>query len=187
MNKVVCIVGMCGSGKSEVSDAFVAKGYGYVRFGALTLEIIKEKGLELNEANEKKVREGLRAEHGMGAYAKLNLPKIEKLLEGGNVIADGLYSWTEYKILKEHFLDRMLVVAVLAPPKLRYDRLENRPLSADGKFRPIPRKDSKKRDYAEIENIEKGGPIAMADYYILNVSSIDELKKQIEQCFVTTA
>jgi dephospho-CoA kinase len=181
MNKVFCIVGMCGSGKSVVGDELVKRDYGYVRFGALTLDIIKEKGLELNEENEKKVREQLRKEHGMGAYAKLNLPKIDELLLNGNVVADGLYSWTEYKILKEHFSDKMVVVAVLAPPALRYSRLENRELSNDGKFRPIPKEDSKKRDYAEIENIEKGGPIAMADIYLVNTGNLEDLKEQIKQ------
>ena len=39
----------------------------------------------------------------MGAFALLALPKIAKGLEKGHVVIDGLYSWSEYKILKRHF------------------------------------------------------------------------------------
>ena len=81
MNKLVCLVGMTGSGKSVVSDYLVKQGFGYFRFGQITMDLVKERGLEPNEENEKKIREDVRKEHGMGAYAMLNMPKIEKLLE----------------------------------------------------------------------------------------------------------
>ena len=55
------------------------------------------------------VREDLRKIHGMAAYAILNLPKFDELMKIGNVIADGLYSFEEYKILKEHFGDSLAV------------------------------------------------------------------------------
>ena len=45
----------------------------------------------------------MRKEHGMGAYAILNIPKFDELLKKGNVVGDGLYSWSEYKILKEKY------------------------------------------------------------------------------------
>ena len=181
MDTLICIVGMAGSGKSVVSDELVKAGYRYIRFGQITHDIMKEKGLSINEENEKKIREGLRAEHGMGAYALLNLPKIEKLLKQGKVVADGLYSWTEYKILKEHFGEKMKVVAILAPPALRYQRLETRPLDATGKSRPLSKDQAQKRDYAEIENIEKGGPMVMADYFIVNCGSKEDLLRDIRK------
>jgi len=181
-NKLICIVGMAGSGKSIVSDELVKAGFSYLRFGQITLDKIKEQGLETNEANEKMIREGFRKEHGMGAFATLNLPKIEELLKKSNVAVDGLYSWSEYKILKEKFGDLMYVLAVYAPPKLRYERLENRTAENDDKkrFRPFTKAEAKSRDYAEIENVEKGGPIAMADFTIVNTGDINNLKEKIK-------
>ncbi|MGD0576619.1 MAG: AAA family ATPase [Candidatus Staskawiczbacteria bacterium] len=180
-NKIIFIVGMTGSGKSIVSDELVKKGFAYVRFGQITMDEIKKRGLEINETNEKAVREGLRKEHGMGAFATLNIPKFDGLLKTSNVVGDGLYSWTEYKILKEKYGDLMNVVAVFAPPKLRYQRLENRAVEGDvdSRFRSIPEGKSKSRDYAEIENIEKGGPIAMADFTIVNTGTVEDLKNQL--------
>ena len=103
MNKIICLVGMSGSGKSVVADELVRNGFEFARFGQITLDIVKERGLEPSEENERPIREEMRKEHGMGAYATLNIPKFDKLLEKANLVADGLYSWTEYKILKDYY------------------------------------------------------------------------------------
>jgi dephospho-CoA kinase len=184
MNKIIFIVGMTGSGKSEVSDELIKNGFSYLRFGQITLDKIKEKGLEVNEANEKEIREGFRKEFGMGAFATLNIPKFDELLKTSNVVGDGLYSWTEYKILKEKYDDLMYVLAVYAPPKIRYKRLAERKTTEadkDKRFRPLTEEEAKKRDYAEIENIEKGGPIAMADFTIINTGTMEELKNSVNK------
>lgn len=180
-NKIVFIVGMCGSGKSIVSDELVKNGFAFLRFGQITLDKVKEQGLEISEANERKIREGLRKEHGMAAFAILNIPKFDELLKNRNVVGDGLYSWSEYKILKEKYRENMYVIAVYAPPKLRYERLKNRIAENDSqmRFRSVPEEVARARDYAEIENIEKGGPIAMADFTVINIGTADELKREV--------
>lgn len=182
-NKIICIVGMAGSGKSIVSDELVKRGFSYLRFGQITLDKVKEEGLEPNESNERKIREKFRKEYGMGAFATLNIPKIEELLKKSNVAVDGLYSWSEYKILKDKYGDSMYVIAVYAPPELRYERLKNRAIANDEKqrFRSFTEKEAKARDYAEIENIEKGGPIAMADFMIVNTGTVEELKEKVNE------
>lgn len=183
MNKIICIVGMPGSGKSIVSDELVNQGFEYLRFGQLTLDEIKKRRIELNEVNEKKIREEFRKKHGMGAFALLNIPKLDELLKKSDVAVDGLYSWSEYKILKEKYGDLMYVIAVYASPKLRYERLKNRAVEGDfnQRFRSFSEEEAKTRDYAEIENIEKGGPIAMADFTIVNTGTIEELKEKIRK------
>ena len=183
MKKFIALVGMTGSGKSVVADELVKRGYQFFRFGQITLDILNEKGLELNEANEKKIREGVRKKHGMGAYAILNMQKIDAFLEKGNVVGDGLYSWSEYKILKYKYGDQLRVIAVYAPPMTRYERLANRKLDKNDKAmrnRPTSIEESRERDFAEIENIEKGGPIAMADYTLINTRSVANLLEQLD-------
>lgn len=181
LNKIIFIVGMAGSGKSVVSDELVKNGFGFVRFGQITLDKVKEDGLEVNEINERKIREGFRKEHGMGAFAILNIPKFDELLEKSNVVGDGLYSWSEYKILKKKYKNAMHVIAVYAPPEMRYGRLENRSVKNDEKqrFRSTTKEQSKSRDYAEIENLDKGGPIAMADFTIINTGTLEQLKQEV--------
>ena len=173
--KVVSIVGMTGAGKSEVSRVFEQNGFIRVRFGDVTDEEIKQRGLELNEANERYIRELLRQEHGMSAYAKLNLPKIDSALEHSDVVIDGLYSWEEYTFLKAYYGEDLWVVAVWSSPRTRYQRLTTR------LERHLTLEEAAERDRVEIENINKGGPIAMADFTIINESSIEDLRREAER------
>jgi len=172
--KIVAVLGMAGSGKSEVARIFEKNGYRRVRFGDITDEELLKRGLELSEENERRVREDLREEHGMSAYARLNLPRIEEAVNKSSVVIDGLYSWEEYLFLKEKYGDNFLTVAVWTSPATRYRRLNRRIMrkrKADA---------AASRDRAEIENLNKGGPIAMADYTLCNEGSRQELKKAAE-------
>ncbi len=173
--KVVSIVGMTGSGKSEVARIFQEKGFATVRFGDITDEEVKKQGLKLTEENERPVRERIRREHGMAAYAEMSLPRIDVALKVSHVVVDGLYSWEEYTCLKNRYGDNFIVVAVWSSPKDRYTRLGSR------NVRPLTPQEAASRDRAEIENLNKGGPIAMADFTILNGSSLNDLKQQVER------
>ena len=179
MKKVVAIVGMPGSGKSEVARVFEEHGFKRVRFGDTTDRELITRGLERNEENERYVRQQLRTEHGMDAYARLSLPRIDGALESSDVVIDGLYSWEEYLLLKEHYGDRFSTAAVWAAPSTRYGRLASRPV------RPLTPDESASRDRSEIEVINKGGPIAMADFTVLNEGSLGDLRRQVEQMIST--
>jgi len=173
--KVVAIVGMAGSGKSEVSRIFQRHGFTGIRFGDITDEEVKNRGLELNEENERRVREMLRQEHGMDAYAKLNLPRIEVALRESDVVIDGLYSWEEYIFLKDKYKENLYLLAVYASPAIRHARLSRR------LERRLILEQAVSRDTEEIEDINKGGPIAMADFTIINESSLQSLTRQTER------
>ena len=170
--KVVSIVGMAGAGKSEVARLFEENGFVRIRFGDVTDEEIKKRGLELNEQNERYIRELLRKEHGMSAYARLNLPRIDSALEHSNVVIDGLYSWEEYTWLKDYYEEDFYVVAVWSSPRTRYARLTTR------LNRRLTLEEAASRDRTEIENTNKGGPIAVADFTIINESSLENLRKE---------
>jgi len=174
MNKILAIVGMCGSGKSVASDYLEKLGYQKVYFGGVTMEKLKEENLPITPENEKMMRERLRKEHGMGAYAKLLLPRIEELSKKGNVVLDGLYSWEELLILKEK-LEDLKVIAIICDKELRYERLSKRDI------RPFTKNEAIKRDLAEIENVKKAGPIAYADYYIDNNKTILEYENRLQE------
>jgi len=173
-NKVIAIVGMCGSGKSEVTKFFVELGYVKIYFGNITINELNKQGLEINESNEKRIREKLREKHGLSAYALQLLPDINKAASCSNVVLDGLYSWSEYRYLKEHFGSDLITLAVVSNQQIRIKRLQARTI------RSLNASEVECRDVAEIENLEKGGPIARADYYILNNFGMKELEKQFE-------
>ena len=172
--KVVSIVGMAGSGKSEVARTFEKNGFIRIRFGDVTDEEVRKRGLELNEQNERSVREALRKEYGMSAYARLNLSRIDLARKQSDVVIDGLYSWEEYTLLKTYYGEDFYVVAVWASPRTRYARLNDR------SNRSLTPEEAANRDKAEVENINKGGPIVMADFTIVNESSVENLEKEVK-------
>lgn len=172
-NKIVAVVGMCGSGKTVAVNEFEKRGWTKIYFGEATFIKMKELGLEINEENERIVREQLRASGDKGIYARIFLPEIEKAFKKGNVVIESLYSWSEYKIVKEKFGDAFEVLCIATDAPLRRERLKSRV------FRPMDVEASISRDYAEIENIEKGGPIGIADHYILNNTTMPTFRKNV--------
>ncbi|MBI3270928.1 MAG: AAA family ATPase [Planctomycetes bacterium] len=171
---VIAIVGLAGAGKSELAAHFVSDGYGLIHFGDATLEEMGRRGLAVNEANERAVREELRRVHGMAAYAIINLPRIERSMAAGPVACDGLYSWEEYLSLREKFGGAFILLAIYASPATRYARLARRAV------RGLTPEQAQSRDRAEIEKLNKGGPIAYADYTIVNEGTLEDLRREYE-------
>ena len=169
--KVVAIVGMAGAGKSEVAGVFEEHGFKRVRFGDITDQELERRGLEANEENERHIRQQLRSEHGMAAYAQLNLHRIDDSLKSSDVVIDGLYSWEEHVFLKEYYGGHFTAVAIWASPATRYARLARRAVRA------LKPEEAAGRDRSEIESINKGGPIAMADFTMVNEGSLEQLRK----------
>jgi dephospho-CoA kinase len=107
----------------------------------------------------------------MDAYAKLNLPRIK--IAGENVAIDGLYSEEEYQSLKKHF--EMVLVAVHASEKIRHERLGKR------KKRSLNQEEAKERDISQLQNLNIAGPIAKANYTIINEASLEELEERVDE------
>jgi dephospho-CoA kinase len=175
MVKIIAIVGMPGSGKSVVASSLKNNGFPVIYFGEIIIREVQRRALSITPANEQMVREEIRKKHGMDVCAQLALPLIKKeLLEHRLTIIDGLYSFSEYKTLKKEFGDELLVLAIFTPKAIRHERLALR------KERPLTLLEAERRDFMEIEKIEKGGPIAMADLTIVNDGNQYQLQKKIE-------
>ena len=175
--KIIAFVGLAGSGKTAAVDYLTGKGYPKVYFGGIFYEAMQEAGLTPGDWEpENKFRKEIREREGKDFVVNRAVKQFRKLTEAGQhrLIADGLYSWTEYKIMKHEFPGELTVVAVVAPKHLRKHRLVNRP------ERPVSPAEVDERDWREIEDIEKGGPIAIADYYVMNDKDLDHLYTQLE-------
>lgn len=175
--KIIAFVGLTGSGKSEAVNYVTSLGIPKVYFGGVILGAMKQAGIEWTEANERQFREEIRAREGKDFVVKRIIDEIHDLIDSGQraIVADGLYTWTEYKMLKHEFPGELTVAAIVAPKHLRHHRLTTRPI------RPLTIEEANSRDWAEIENLEKGGPIAIADYYVHNEGDIDSLHKHIDE------
>lgn len=177
--KILAIVGMSGSGKSVAVDYLTSKGYPKVYFGGMIYKEMEKRGIIRTEdgESEKKFREEIRQQEGKDWVVRQVIAETKDLIAAGQkrIILDGVYSWTEYQILKHEFPKNLTFIAIVTDKKLRYDRVSKRPGRAfDGAA-------IRERDRSEIENLEKGGPIAAADYYILNNGTIDEADARLAE------
>jgi len=176
MKKLIAVVGMSGSGKSIATDYLEEKGWKKLYFGGITYKLMEQAGVKRTEdgKSEKEFREKLRKEHGPECYAKFLEEDIKEALKEHDVVLDGLYSWYEYLYLIERF-PNLKLICIMADKEIRYERVGKRV------ERPFNRENIKYRDLSEIENLAKGGPIAYADYFLLNNGDIDCYIKRLHE------
>ncbi len=174
---IVAFVGLAGSGKSSAVEYLTEKGWPKIYFGGIFYKALKEAGITPGDwERENPYRKELRDKEGKDFIAVRAAKEAHDLIAAGqhHIVLDGLYSWSEYKILKHEFPGELVVVAVVAPRHLRKQRMADRP------ERPMTAQEVDTRDWSEIEEIEKGGPIAIADYFVHNDKDIVNLHHQID-------
>lgn len=171
---IIALVGMPGSGKSVAANFFKNHGLPILRFGDETDRGLKARGLPLTEENERKYREEIRKELGMAAMAVKIEPRITALDPSvGVVVLDGLYSWEEYLYLRDKFVS-FILLCIYARPEIRYERLKVRHV------RPLTPAEARSRDIAEVEQLHKGAPIALADYVIKNETTAEKFEQELQ-------
>ncbi len=184
MNLFIAVAGLTGAGKSTVCDYLKEeKGFGFVRFGQITLDLAKERFGSVNQEKERIIREEIREKQGMAAYAILNMPKFNAALENGNLVGDDLMSFEEYLYLKEKFGKQLVLIAVVSGQDFRYNRLNSRAVAVDPKmrFRNHTLEEAKNRDLTQLTNVNQGPSIALAEYFIINQGNKENVIAQTEE------
>lgn len=174
--KIIALVGLAGSGKSSAVEYLTEKGFPKIYFGGVIYKAMDEAGIEKTWDNQQQFREEIRRREGKDFVIKRVIKNIHDLINAGQnkIVLDGLYTWSEYKFLKHEFPGQVVVIAIVAPKYLRYQRMAKRI------ERPMQPHEVDQRDWSEIENLEKGGPIAIADYFIINDGSLEQLHQKID-------
>lgn len=176
--RVIAFVGMPGSGKGT-AVAHLQEKYKLpsVYFGGMVYDEVRRRGLDI-VLDERMVREEMRTLEGPAVLAKRAAERVKELFAEGApaVVLDGVYSWSEDRYLRETFGDDYVAIAAVNPKKVRYERV----VARKDAHRPYTLEQIQLRDIEEIENLEKGGPIAFADYYVANPKDIDEFREQVD-------
>ena len=174
--KIIALVGLAGSGKSSAVEYLTEKGFPKIYFGGVIYKAMDEAGIEKTWDNQQQFREEIRRREGKYFVIKRVIKNIHDLINAGQnkIVLDGLYTWSEYKFLKHEFPGQVVVIAIVTPKYLRYQRMAKRI------ERPMQPHEVDQRDWSEIENLEKGGPIAIADYFIINDGSLEQLHQKID-------
>jgi dephospho-CoA kinase len=173
--QALALVGMPGAGKTLCAKHLEERGFFQFRFGGIVVDEVSRRGWPVTPENERIVREQFRRDEGMDAIARRALPLLKAALAThSSIVIDGLYSFSEYKTLRTELGAAMVVVAVVSTRDERYRRLSGR------SERPLTPEEAETRDHQEIETLEKGGPIAIADYTLLNDGQPQELLARLD-------
>ena len=175
--RIVAFVGLAGSGKSSAVEYLTEKRIPKIYFRGIIYKAMEEAGIDVTWESQQKFREEIRKKEGKDFVVKRAVKEARDLIAAGQhrIVLDGVYTWSEYKILKHEFPGEMTVIAIVTPKHLRKTRMANRP------ERPMTSQEVDERDWSEIENLEKGGPIAIADYFVHNDRDLDWLHEQLDE------
>jgi dephospho-CoA kinase len=167
--KIFIVVGMPAEGKNIARLYAGSRDMVYYSTGDIVRAEVKMRGLEVDPVTASEVSDDLRGEDGLGV-TRLVLEEILKTgAEAG--FLEGMRSWPEIELIREKADG--VVVAILAPRSLRLERICNRGRADDSPA------DFDERDQREIV-YGTAVPVALADAYILNNSTIDEAMEQLD-------
>lgn len=171
---IIAVVGLPGSGKSEAVHYLVMRyKFPKVYFGKVTFDEMERRGLEINEQNERMVREDLRSVHGDDYYARETLKEVTGI-DAPIVIVESLYSWAEYQVFRQAFAESFVTIAVHAAPRVRYERLAHRAK------RPLNPEEAYARDVSQMDRLTQAMPIAMADHMVVNEADVESFQEKID-------
>jgi len=160
---IFVITGMPASGKNIARTYAESKNIPYFATGDIVRREVKQQGLEPNAKNTAMVSTRLRGPDGMGDTRLVLAHAIES--KNDIVFMEGMSSWTEVELIRERV--RLVVIAFIAPRKLRLERIMSRRRSDDS---------AAAFDDRDMREIEYGTaiPVALADGYVLNIRGMED-------------
>jgi len=177
--QVIGIVGLPGSGKSEVAKALVKFDVPSVRMGDVVWGELKRRGQSITEASVGRLSNEFRKNEGMGAIAKRCVPLIESCGKGKRaVVVDGIRGIAEVEEFRKSFGENFHAIGVWASQETRYRRIASRKRADD----TITRESFQEKDLREL-SWGLGDAIAMSDFMILNEGNVGGLRRKAEELF----
>lgn len=168
--RVVATTGMPGAGKGLAVEVARGLGFEIMRMGDLVREEVERQGKQESPSTVGRVASDVRAAEGPDAWAKRTLERLEEM-DADAILIDGLRNLDELERFREALGDELMVVAILASPETRYERLAKR-----GRGEDTPDWDKlRERDHREL-GYGLGDVIAMAEIYIENEGDPEQAK-----------
>ena len=164
---IIVVVGMPGSGKGVFVRSAMAAGFNKIGMGDVVRHFAALSGLGSDDATVGGFATSERKAHGPAIWAERTL----EMLTEGNVIIDGSRSPEEISLFRERLGAGLRIVAITAPPELRFQRLRDRHRQDD----PATLEDFRRRDEREL-SWGSGEAIGSADVTIANEGSLEEFR-----------
>jgi len=185
---LICVTGMPGSGKSVVVRGIAEEfKFPVLSMGDVVREEARRRGVKNDLKSMMRFAKRLREELGPAAVAELTSRRIRNI-NSKVVVIDGIRSLDEVTRFSEE--GSVIIVAVHASPKTRFERLVRRGRPDD----PDNWKDFRERDLKEL-SFGIGNVIALADVMIVNEKldiinlkreAVSKLREELRNVFITS-
>ena len=173
--RVVGIVGLPGSGKTEAASVARDLDVPVVTMGDVIRRACRDRGLAINEDNLGQVATALREDGGDAAIAQQSIPTIESALEDADVVlVDGIRGIAEVDTFNGAFGDAFTLVSIEVPFEERLERIRSRGRDPTAEARA----DLTARDEREL-GYGMGEAMDVANVTIHNTGSIEAFRAVI--------
>ena len=174
--KIIGVTGMRGSGKSVVSEVAQKMGIPSIEMRTVVTEMMKKQGIPINNRSLRDFATDIRKEYGYDVVAKKTIEELETLskFKASTVIVDGVRSKQEVDLFKKKFGRNFILIAMFAPQKLRFTRVQGRRKGDDpATWEEFLWADEKEKNWGVLE------AISQADYVVVNTRSREEVVRQV--------
>ncbi len=172
-NIVICLTGMPGSGKSTVGGMLKENGFTMVEHSSQIKKLMRIGGMPINAKNIELFVVNLKKAFGRDVVAKLSSKKIAS--SKGDVVISGPRDPAELAYIRK-FHPEVVVVAVSAPKKLRYERIVDRKGG-------IKANSYQEFEWRDRKNVALGTMklIKSADYVLVNTGTFPQLHSNLNE------
>ena len=176
---IIGITGTLGAGKGTIVDYLVnKKGFAHFSVRQYLIDVMKQKGLDINRDNMVVTANGLRAKHSPSFIIE-ELYK-QALQVGKNAVIECIRTPGEIDFLKKQ--GNFLLLAVDAEPKIRYERIKLRQSSTDHiDFETFLENEQREMSSTNPNNQNLHACIGRADITLTNNGTREELYRQLEE------
>ncbi len=163
--RVICVTGMPAAGKEEFQTVAAEEGYAIVRMGDVVRDEARRRGLPITDASVGGMAHEERQKRGVAIWAERTIPHVR----AERTCIDGLRSPAELETFRKAFGSGLVVFAIEAPARMRWERVRRRGRPDDAKtWEEFLRRDERERGWG-LERV-----IAAADVRIVNEGTLGE-------------
>jgi len=172
--KIIGFVGMPGCGKSTLADYAIQKFHAQkIHLADFIWQWLARQGIKPSEESGLMASLYMWVEYGDIPVARWAEEQIKKS-KANLIILDSLRTLEEAKEFQIKYGDAFHLIAILAAPAIRLERLQKR-----ARFGPITKLEFRMRDREELR-LGVGDLIASSNHYIIANGTLEETKKQLD-------
>jgi len=165
----VCILtGMPGAGKEEFVKVAMEEGFEVIRMGDIVRKEASSRGIDNHDQGIGGFAHSERQIHGNDIWAR----RAIALVKSDPTIIDGCRGFSELEVFEREFGDQVMVIAIHASRRTRYNRLKAR----DRNDAPSNWEEFVERDHREL-GWGLGKVIALADHMLVNEGPLERFRE----------